>query len=89
MALTDELKALFRDIATKFKGHERRTFMAQVVRLLGKGGQRRSERELGWNRGTIRKGMYRDSVLNLNNYISRYAQVPSICRTAGGNHRAR
>jgi hypothetical protein len=31
----------------------------------------------------------RDSVLNLNNYISRYAQVPSICRTAGGNHRAR
>lgn len=58
MALTDELKALFRDVASKFKGYERRVFMAQVVRLLGKGGQRRSERELGWNRGTIRKGMY-------------------------------
>lgn len=58
MALTDELKALFRDIANKLKGHERRTFMAQVVKLLGKGGQRCAERELNWNRGTIRKGMH-------------------------------
>jgi len=58
MALTDELKALFRDVASKLKGHMRRVFMAQVVRSLGKGGQRRSERELGWNRGTIRKGMH-------------------------------
>jgi transposase len=58
MALTDALKALFRDIANKLKGHERRTFMARVVKLLGKGGQRRAERELNWNRGTIRKGMH-------------------------------
>ena len=58
MALTDELKALFRGIASKLKGHERRTFIAQVVKLLEKGGQRRAERELNWNRGTIRKGMH-------------------------------
>lgn len=58
MALTDELKALFRDIANKLKGHERRTFMARVVKLLGKGGQRRAEREFNWNRGTIRKGLH-------------------------------
>ena len=58
MALTDELKALFRDIANKLKGHERRTFMAQAVKLLGKGGQRCAERELNWNRGTIRKGRH-------------------------------
>jgi transposase len=58
MALTDELKALFIDVASKLKGHERRTFMAQVVKLLGKGGQRRAERELNWNRGTIRKGRH-------------------------------
>ena len=58
MALTDELKALFRDTANKLKGHERRTFMARVVKLLGKGGQRRAERELDWNRGTIRKGRH-------------------------------
>jgi len=31
--------------------------MAQVVKLLGKGGQRRAEKELGWSRKTIRKGM--------------------------------
>lgn len=58
MALTDQLKALFRDIANKLKDYEHRTFMAQVVKLLGKGGQRRAERELNWNRGTIRKGMH-------------------------------
>jgi len=58
MALTDELKALFGDIANKLKGNGRRIFMAQVVRLLGKGGQRRAEKELNWNRGAIRKGMH-------------------------------
>jgi hypothetical protein len=30
--------------------------MARTVRALGEGGQRRAEEELGWNRGTIRKG---------------------------------
>lgn len=58
MALTDELKALFRDTANRLKSHERRVFMAQVVKLLGKGGQRRAERELNWNRSTIRKGLH-------------------------------
>jgi len=58
MALTDELKALFIDTAKKLKGNKRRTFMAQAVKLLGKGGQRRAERELNWNRGTVRKGKH-------------------------------
>lgn len=31
--------------------------MAQVVVALGEGGQRQAQKELGWNRGTIRKGM--------------------------------
>ena len=31
--------------------------MAQVVKGLGVGEQTQAERELGWNRGTIRKGM--------------------------------
>ncbi len=56
MELTGELKALFIETAQKLKGHERRIFMAKVVRLLGPGGQRQAESELGWNRGTIRKG---------------------------------
>jgi len=31
--------------------------MARAVLVLGPGGQRLAEAELGWNRGTIRKGM--------------------------------
>ena len=31
--------------------------MAKVVTLLGRGGQSFAERVLGWNRGTIRKGL--------------------------------
>jgi hypothetical protein len=32
--------------------------MARTVQALGLGGQRLAERELGWNRGTMRKGMH-------------------------------
>ncbi len=55
--LTNELKSIFRETAQKLKGSERRQFMAKVVKGLGLGGQTQAERELGWNRGTIRKGM--------------------------------
>ncbi len=56
MELTDSLKALFIETAQALKGSGRRVFMAQTVRELGLGGQRRAERELGWSRATIRKG---------------------------------
>ena len=58
MALTDGLKELFKGIAETLKGHARRIFMAKVVKLLGKGGQQCAERELNWNRCTVRKGMH-------------------------------
>ncbi len=58
MELTKELIELFTGTAETLKGSDRRIFMAQVVKMLGKGGQRRAERELGWNRGVIRKGMH-------------------------------
>jgi len=55
-----ELTVKFRDVldgaANFLKGAERRRFMATVVRDLGPGGQAQAERELGWDRGTIRKG---------------------------------
>jgi hypothetical protein len=57
MELTDSLKALFIDTANRLKGSERRRFMARTVQELGSGGQRRAERELGWNRQTIRKAL--------------------------------
>jgi hypothetical protein len=57
MELTEELKTIFIETAQELKGYARRIFEAKVVKGLGKGGQRRAEEELGWNRGTIRKGM--------------------------------
>ena len=58
MHLTDEVKRHLLDTASTLKGSDRRVFMARTVKLLGHGGQRRAERELGWNRHTIIKGMH-------------------------------
>lgn len=55
--LTDHLKALYIKTANKLTGTDRRQFMAEVVKGLGFGGQTFVEKELGWNRRTIRKGM--------------------------------
>jgi hypothetical protein len=57
MELTDTLKALFIETAHTLNGSERRRFMARTIQELGAGGQRRAERELGWNRQTIRKAL--------------------------------
>ncbi len=58
MELTEVVKELLLETAKALKGSARRMFMARAVQALGEGGQRRAERELGWNRGTIRKGMH-------------------------------
>ena len=57
LQLNDFLKSIFRETAQQLKGSQRRQFMAKVVKELGVGGQTLAEQELGWNRGTIRKGM--------------------------------
>lgn len=57
MELTNTLKQIFIETAKTLKGSDRRLFMAKVVKAMGKGGQRQAETELGWYRGTIRKGM--------------------------------
>ena len=56
MELTDAVKELLVKTAKALKGSARRMFMAHTVQTLGEGGQRLAERELGWNRQTIRKG---------------------------------
>lgn len=58
MDLTDDLKATYIETAKQLKGSERRKFMARIVKSLGYGGQRQAERELGWDRTTIRKGTH-------------------------------
>lgn len=57
MELTEAFKTMLQQTAHTLKGAERRRFLAQTVQALGAGGQRLAERELGWNRGTIRKAM--------------------------------
>ena len=57
MEWTESLKQVLQETAKTLKGASRRRFMAQIVRELGHGGQLKAERELGWNRGTIRKGI--------------------------------
>lgn len=71
--LSEEEKELYRKTAKTQSGHERRVFMARVVKLLGKGGQWQAKRELGWERDTIRKGMHEvDSGMEcLDNYGAR------------------
>ena len=73
MDLTNSLKSLFIVTAKTLKGSARRLFMARTVRELGSGGQRRAERELGWNRETIRKGMQEleHGVICLDNFAAR------------------
>lgn len=58
MELTEEVKALLLNTGKELKGSARRVFMARTVQALGPGGQRLAERELSWNRGTMRKGMH-------------------------------
>ncbi len=73
MHLSDSLKTLFRETAKTLKGHARRRFLAQTVKELGPGGQRRAERELGWNRETIRKGLHEldSGLICIDNFAAR------------------
>lgn len=57
MELTDSLKNLLKETAQQLKGTAKRRFIAQTVVALGAGGQSLAERELGWNRVTIGKGI--------------------------------
>jgi hypothetical protein len=54
--LSEDFKTALKYAADKLTGAARRIFMAHTVEAAGRGGQRWAERDLGWNRGTIRKG---------------------------------
>jgi uncharacterized membrane protein YccC len=58
MEFNDAFKTTLLETAKTLHGAERRRFLARTVRALGRGGQRRAEEELGWNRQTIRKGLH-------------------------------
>jgi len=73
MKITDSLKQIFKDTATELTGAARRLFMAKVVKQLGSGGQSQAAQELGWNRGTIRKGLHEldRGITCIDNYTGR------------------
>jgi hypothetical protein len=58
LELTDSRRTWLIETAQALKGYERRRFMARTVRELGRGGQSQAERDLGWNRQTLRKALY-------------------------------
>ena len=71
--LTDSLKKLLKETAQQLKGADKRKFIAQTVVALGHGGQSLAERELGWNRVTISKGIKEltTNITCVDNYRSR------------------
>ena len=73
LELKPEIKELLIQTEKSLKGSSRRIFMAETVRLLGKGGQRKAARELGWDRDTIRKGTreLQSGIVCIDNYAGR------------------
>lgn len=71
--LTDELKRTYVETAKQLRNSERRLFMARIVSALGRGGQRYAERELKWDRTTIRKGTHewKSGIRCLDNFSAR------------------
>ncbi|MEH2455134.1 ISAzo13 family transposase [Nostoc sp.] len=57
MELTQSVKKVFKETANQLKGAAKRCFQAQIVMELGYGGQLLAQKELGWDRNTIRKGI--------------------------------
>ena len=47
--ITPAIKDILNQATNSLDGPRRRLFMAKTVDLLGKGGQRKVERELGWD----------------------------------------
>jgi len=81
--LTPELRNFLNETRSKLKGSERREFMAHVVLLLGRGGQSRAERELGWDRKTIGKGIkeLKSGIRCIDNFVEPVSQSDPTFRT--------
>ncbi len=76
LELNPQIKEFLNQTKNALKGSEKRLFMARTVDLLGKGGQRKAELELGWNRKLIRKGFKEmtSGIVCIDNFQSRGRQ---------------
>lgn len=57
MKLTNQIVSVIKNAAKKLTGPKRRLFMANATQELLNGSPRKAERELGWGRGTVEKGL--------------------------------
>ena len=57
LTFTSELKETWSALLAELKGGARRLFMASIVKSMGRGAAALAERELGWNRVTVAKGL--------------------------------
>jgi len=55
--VTEGMKELIIETAESLSGYARRHFMANTVKKVFHGSPREAERELGWNRKTLRKAL--------------------------------
>lgn len=58
LQLNETTIEILKDTEKMLEGYDSRIFKAKVVKALGSGGQRKAERELEWNRKTVRKGLH-------------------------------
>jgi transposase len=57
MSIDEKIKFIIKDAARKLTGAERRAFQAKVAMEMLDGDARKAEREFGWGRETVKKGM--------------------------------
>ncbi len=71
--LTESVKKMLAETALKLKGAFKRRFQAQTVLELGHGGSLLVQKELGWDRGTIKKGIkeLKSGITCIDNYSAR------------------
>lgn len=71
--ISNALKNTYVETAKTLRGSNRRLFMARIVKSLGRGGQNFVESELGWNRGTVRKGLHEleSGIICIDNFAGR------------------
>ena len=55
--ISDAVRKVIRNTAKKLKGAQKREFIAEVTLELLDGNARKAEREFGWGRETVRKGI--------------------------------
>jgi len=71
--MSKNLKTVIKSAARRLKGCERRQYMAEVVLEFFDGNARKAERELGWGRETVKKGIreLETGIICIDNFSSR------------------